>query len=92
MKKKERIIVKPSQGKTFTGVVVSTKMAKTVVVAVNQIYRHPLYKKAVRRTKRIPAEIGELKPAVGDRVRLVETRPLSKTKHFLVVEKLEASL
>ncbi|MDO8183530.1 MAG: 30S ribosomal protein S17 [bacterium] len=72
--------------KVLTGTVVSTKMAKTVVVAVNSYTKHPKYGKYLRRTKRYQAheESGALK--VGDKVKIKETRPISKHKHFMVVK------
>ena len=75
--------------KVREGLVVSTKMHKTVVVAVVERVRHPRYVKTVQRTKRLYAhdESSDLK--VGDRVRLAETRPLSKQKRWRVVEVLE---
>lgn len=71
--------------RTLTGKVVSTKMAKTVVVAVDRFEKHAKYGKFIRRTKRYKAhvEAGEFK--VGDKVTIKETRPISKDKHFMVV-------
>ena len=68
------------------GLVVSDKMDKTVVVAVETLRRHPLYKKTVKRTVRYKAhdENNECKP--GDVVRIIETRPLSKEKRWRVAE------
>ena len=75
--------------KTRDGTVVSDAMDKTVVVAVIERVRHPRYAKTVQRTKRVHAhdEANDLR--VGDRVRVAETRPLSKTKRWRVVEVLE---
>jgi small subunit ribosomal protein S17 len=72
--------------KVREGLVVSTKMAKTVVVAVETRAVHPLYKKAIRLTKRYKAhdENNACKP--GDKVKIVETRPLSKEKRWRVAE------
>jgi len=70
--------------KTKVGVVVSDKMQKTVVVAVESVRPHPLYKKAVRHTKRFKAHVEPGICKVGDRVRIVECRPLSKEKHWRV--------
>lgn len=75
-------------GREFTGEVVSLKMAKTVVVEVMHIYRHPLYKKATRKTKRFLVHNSDLSLSLGDRVIIRETKPVSKRKHFIVVEKL----
>ena len=75
--------------KTRVGVVVSDKMQKTVVVAVEQVKRHPLYGKTVRRTVKLKAHDEENRCRVGDRVLVMETRPLSKEKRWRVVEILE---
>ena len=75
--------------KTMTGTVVSNKMDKTVVVAIYDRVQHPLYKKIVKRTIRVKAH-DELNACnVGDRVSLMETRPLSKDKRWRVVEIIE---
>ena len=70
------------------GRVVSNKMQKTVVVAVDRLVRHRLYKKIMRRTSKFMAH-DELKCNIGDVVRIVETRPLSKQKRWRVVEIVE---
>ena len=75
--------------KTREGTVVSNKMAKTVVVALVERVRHPKYDKFVVRTKKFYAHDENDDAKVGDRVRIVETRPLSKTKRWRVVEVLE---
>jgi small subunit ribosomal protein S17 len=75
--------------KELVGVVVSDRMDKTVVVRVESVFRHPLYKKAVRRHKKYKAHDEENRCRVGDRVRIMETRPLSKEKRWRVVEILE---
>jgi small subunit ribosomal protein S17 len=80
--------MKNKGGKEFIGNVVSTKMSKTVVVAVTSLFRHPLYKKAIRRTKRFLANNEGLTLSVGDRVKIKEVRPISKNKYFIVKEKL----
>ncbi len=67
----------------LTGVVISDKMDKTVVVRVSRSYRHPLYKKVVHTHKNYKAH-DELGAQVGDQVRIVESRPISKTKHWVV--------
>lgn len=71
--------------KTLVGEVVSTKMEKTAVVEVTRRKVHPLYKKAVKATRRYKAH-DELGVAEGDRVRITETRPLSGHKRFKIVE------
>lgn len=75
--------------KTRTGRVVSDKMDKTVVVAISDSVRHPLYKKIVKRTIKLKAHDQENACRIGDRVQIMETRPLSKDKRWRVVEILE---
>jgi len=75
--------------KVREGLVVSDKMAKTVVVAVEDRVQHPLYGKTIRRTRKYKAHDEANSCGVGDRVLLMETRPLSATKHWRVVEILE---
>jgi small subunit ribosomal protein S17 len=75
--------------KTREGVVVSDKMDKTVVVAVEDRYKHPMYGKVVRRTSKLKAHDEANAAGPGDRVLLMETRPLSATKRWRVVEILE---
>jgi small subunit ribosomal protein S17 len=75
--------------KTREGLVVSDKMDKTVVVAVEDRVKHALYGKIIRRTTKYKAHDERNECGVGDRVRLMETRPLSATKRWRVVEILE---
>ena len=75
--------------KTREGLVVSDKMDKTVVVAVEDRVQHPLYKKTLRRTNKLKAHDEQNSCGVGDRVLLMETRPLSANKRWRVVEILE---
>lgn len=75
--------------KTRTGIVVSDKMDKTVVVAVEDRFKHPLYGKVVRRTSKLHAHDEANSAGIGDKVLLMETRPLSATKRWRVVEILE---
>lgn len=75
--------------KTRIGVVVSDKMDKTVVVAVTRQFAHPLYKKIVKKTKKFHAHDEQNSCGIGDTVRIQETRPLSKLKHWRVVEVIE---
>jgi small subunit ribosomal protein S17 len=72
--------------KSRTGLVVSDKMDKTVVVAIERRVPHPIYGKMITRTKRLKAHDEENSAKVGDTVRIVETRPLSKDKRWRVVE------
>ena len=75
--------------KVRTGVVVSEKMDKTVLVAVKQVVRHRTYGKTVRRSSKLAAHDEANDAHVGDTVRLMETRPLSKTKRWRVIEIVE---
>ncbi len=75
--------------KTREGLVVSDKMEKTVVVAVEDRVKHPLYGKVIRRTTKYKAHDEQNTCGVGDRVLLMETRPLSASKRWRVVEILE---
>ncbi|MEA4822901.1 MAG: 30S ribosomal protein S17 [Clostridiaceae bacterium] len=75
--------------KTRTGVVVSDKMDKTVVVAIEGLSQHPLYKKYVKSTYRLKAHDENNACGVGDRVLVMETRPISKDKRWRVVEIIE---
>jgi small subunit ribosomal protein S17 len=75
--------------KTRIGVVVSDKMQKTVVVAIERRFPHPVYGKMVTRTKRVKAHDEENSAKAGDTVRIMETRPLSKDKRWRVVEIVE---
>jgi small subunit ribosomal protein S17 len=72
--------------KVRTGLVVSDAMNKTVTVSVERLVSHPLYKKAMKRTKKFKAHDEENTCNVGDLVRIEETRPLSKTKRWRVLE------
>jgi len=75
--------------KTRTGKVVSDKMDKTIVVAVEDRVAHPLYKKIVKRTYKLKAHDENNECGVGDIVRVMETRPLSKDKRWRMVEIIE---
>ena len=75
--------------KTRVGKVVSNKMDKTIVVAVEDSYRHPLYNKIIKRTVKRKAHDEENACGIGDRVRIMETRPLSKDKRWRLVEIIE---
>ena len=75
--------------KVREGLVVSNKMEKTIVVAVEDRFKHPLYGKVVRRTSKLKAHDEANAAGIGDRVLLMETRPLSATKRWRVVEILE---
>ena len=75
--------------KTRVGIVVSNKMDKTVTVAVEDFVRHSLYGKAVKRTAKFKAHDEENNAGLGDKVKIMETRPLSKDKQWRLVEILE---
>lgn len=72
--------------KTLTGIVVSDKMEKTIVVAVQQQYQHKLYKKIVRKTYKLKAHDENNEAHVGDTVKVMETKPLSRDKRWRLVE------
>ncbi|MBB6216826.1 small subunit ribosomal protein S17 [Anaerosolibacter carboniphilus] len=75
--------------KTRVGRVVSDKMDKTIVVAVEDFVRHPLYGKAVKRTKKFKAHDENNECQIGDKVRIMETRPLSAEKRWRLVSIME---
>ena len=75
--------------KTRVGTVVSDKMQKTIVVAVKDNVRHPLYKKIIKRTYKLKAHDENNECRIGDTVRVMETRPLSKDKRWRLVEIVE---
>ena len=75
--------------KTRTGVVTSNKMAKTITVAVERKVKHPIYGKFVKKTTKFHAQDEKNECTVGDTVRIMETRPLSKTKRWRLVEVVE---
>ena len=87
----EQTAAKPQRAfrKTRIGVVVSDKMDKTIVVAIEDRVRHPLYKKIVKRTYKLKAHDERNDCTVGDRVRVMETRPLSREKRWRLVEIIE---
>lgn len=76
--------------KSMVGTVISNKMDKTVVVVVERLGRHPLYKKVVKTRKRFKAHDADNACQIGDVVRLVESRPLSKEKHWAVEDILRS--
>lgn len=80
------MVVERSMRKVRTGKVVSDKMEKTVVVAVESLTSHPLYHRTIRQTKKFKAHDEENSCRIGDTVRIMETRPLSKDKRWRVVE------
>ena len=77
------------KGKVVTGKVVAVSSVKTVVVAVESFHRHPLYRKAVRKTRRFLAGNDGMELAVGETIRMKEVPPISKRKHYLIIEKIK---
>jgi small subunit ribosomal protein S17 len=75
--------------KSYIGEVVSDKMDKTVVVTISRRIKHPLYNKTISKVSRFKAHDEKNECATGDKVRMIETRPLSKDKRFEVVEIIE---
>ncbi len=72
--------------KIYTGKIVSNKMDKTVVVAVTRLFQHPVYRKTVKKVSRFKAHDPNNECNIGDNVKIIETRPLSKDKRWLVLE------
>ncbi len=68
------------------GVVVSDKMDKTIVVSLERRLRHPVYQRVIKRSKKVKAHVEGVTCKVGDRVRIVETRPMSKDKRWKLLE------
>jgi len=77
--------------KTYTGKVVSNKMDKTVVVAITRLFQHPVYKKTVKKVSKFKAHDAENACDIGDTVIITETKPMSKDKRWLVLEKVSGS-
>jgi small subunit ribosomal protein S17 len=75
--------------KIYTGIVVSDRMDKTVVVAVQRLTRHPLYGKTLRKVTRFKAHDEENRCKTGDRVKIIESRPLSRDKRWKVIDIVE---
>ena len=78
--------------KVMTGTVVSNKMDKTIVVAVETRVKHPIYGKSVKKTYKVKAHDEENQCQIGDRVKVMETRPLSKDKRWRLVEVVEKAV
>lgn len=75
--------------KTLIGKVVSDKMQKTIVVEIERKFAHPLYKKILKRSGRLKADVGSFEPKIGQLVRIEQSKPVSRDKHFKVVEILK---
>jgi len=82
-------VIERNQRKTREGLVVSDKMDKTIVVAVEDRVKHALYGKVLRKTSRLKAHDETNQCGIGDRVLIMETRPLSATKRWRLIEVLE---
>ena len=78
-----------NERKVKEGIVVSNKMEKTIVVAIETMALHPIYKKGVKKTTKFKAHDEQNVAQVGDKVRIMETRPLSKDKNWRLVEIIE---
>ena len=87
--RKETVVVERNLRKTRTGKVISDKMDKTIVVAVQDNVKHPLYGKIVKRTYKLKAHDENNECGIGDTVKVMETRPLSKDKRWRLVEIIE---
>ncbi|MBS6642031.1 30S ribosomal protein S17 [Clostridium sp. chh4-2] len=87
--KGETVVVERNLRKTRTGKVVSNKMDKTIVVAIEDHVKHPLYGKIVKRSIKLKAHDEKNECAIGDTVKVMETRPLSKDKRWRLVEIIE---
>ena len=87
--RKETFTVERNLRKTRTGKVISNKMDKTIVVAIEEHVKHPLYKKIVKDTYKLKAHDENNECGIGDTVKVMETRPLSKDKRWRLVEIIE---
>ncbi|MEW6107986.1 MAG: 30S ribosomal protein S17 [Nitrospirota bacterium] len=78
--------------KIYTGKVVSDRMDKTIVVAVTRLFQHPVYKKTVKKVSKFKAHDEKNECKIGDKVKIIETKPLSKDKRWQVLEILDKSV
>ena len=72
--------------KTLEGVIISVQMQKTAIVKVTRKFPHPLYKKLMKRDNNLSVDVSTFLPNVGERVKIIEAKPMSKTKHFRILE------
>ena len=86
MTNKEKKEILENKGNILKGVVVSDKMSKTIVVSVSRFIKHPLYGKFYKVSKKYKAHDEDNKYKVGDKVEIIETRPISKDKRFKVIK------
>ena len=77
--------------KILTGKIVAKKMNNTVIVEVIRLRPHPLYKKLLKRSKKYKVDMGTSSVAIGQQVKIVETRPLSKDKHFKILDQIKSA-
>ena len=89
IKKKSKTMLERNLRKTKTGVVTSSKMDKTITVAVERKVKHPIYGKFVKKTTKFHAHDEKNECGIGDTVKIMESRPLSKTKRWRLVEVVE---
>ena len=89
IKKKSKTMLERNLRKTTTGVVTSSKMDKTITVAVERKVKHPIYGKFVKKTTKFHAHDEKNECGIGDTVKIMESRPLSKTKRWRLVEVVE---
>ncbi|MFH1755935.1 MAG: 30S ribosomal protein S17 [Candidatus Latescibacterota bacterium] len=82
-------MVERTQRKTFIGIVESDRMDKTIVVSIERLVKHPVYGKYVKQTTKLRAHDPENTCGIGDKVKVMSTRPLSKTKRWRLIEVLE---
>lgn len=75
--------------KIFLGKVVSDKMQKTIIVEIERLVKHPVYKKTMRKTGRIKADTAGFTAAMGQYVKIEQTKPISRNKHFKIVKVME---
>ena len=83
--------MRKSRRKTRSGVVVSDKMDKTITVSVERLFKHPVFGKTIRKSKTFYAHDEENQAKAGDKVLIMETRPLSKSKRWRLIEVTEAA-
>ena len=84
-------MVERKQRKTFVGIVESNLMDKTIVVKIQRLIKHPVYGKYIKQTTKLRAHDPENACGIGDKVKVMSTRPLSKTKRWRLIEILEKS-
>lgn len=78
--------------KTLEGIIVANKTQNTAIVVVTRRVAHPLYKKLLKKSKRYKTDTNNITISLGDRVRIAETRPMSKEKHFKILEVIKKSV